>query len=63
LVPFSQICLAQSTCATSEIVFAGAYSFTSIDENTPMPLIGRTLAHEEGVQLLKDWINSKTDCD
>jgi hypothetical protein len=63
LVLFSQICLAQSTCATSEIVTAGAYRYTSLDENTRMPLLGRTLAHEEGVQLLKDWINSKTDCD
>jgi len=39
------------------------FRLSSVDENTRMPLLGRTLVHEEGVQLLKEWINSKTDCD
>jgi len=38
------------------------FRLNSTDENTRMPLLGRTLVHEEGVQLLEDWINSKTDC-
>jgi len=29
-----------------------------------MPLIGRTLKHEEGIKLIEEWINSlNTDCD
>lgn len=39
------------------------FRLNSIDENTRMPLLGRTLVHEEGVQLLEDWINSILDCD
>lgn len=39
------------------------FRLSSTDENTRMPLLGRTLVHEEGVQLLEDWINSITDCD
>jgi hypothetical protein len=27
-------------------------------EQYRMPLLGRTLKHDEGVQLLEDWINS-----
>ena len=38
------------------------FRLSSTDENTRMPLLGRTLVHEEGVQLLEEWINSKTDC-
>lgn len=38
------------------------FRLNSTDENTRMPLLGRTLVHEEGLQLLEDWINSKTDC-
>jgi uncharacterized repeat protein (TIGR03806 family) len=39
------------------------FRLNSTDENTRMPLLGRTLVHQEGVQLLEDWINSKTNCD
>jgi len=38
------------------------YRLMSTDENVRMPLIGRTIVHEEGVQLLEDWINWKTTC-
>lgn len=38
------------------------FRLNSTNENTRMPLLGRTLIHEEGVQLLESWINSKTDC-
>jgi uncharacterized repeat protein (TIGR03806 family) len=38
------------------------FRLNSTNENTRMPLLGRTLIHEEGVQLLENWINSKTDC-
>jgi hypothetical protein len=30
--------------------------------NQRMPLLGRTILHEEGIQLLDDWIAWKTDC-
>jgi hypothetical protein len=38
------------------------FRLSATDENVRMPLVGRTLVHEEGVQLLEDWINSRTDC-
>jgi uncharacterized repeat protein (TIGR03806 family) len=31
---------------------------SATDESVMMPIIGRTLVHEEGVQLLRDWIDS-----
>jgi hypothetical protein len=31
---------------------------SSQEESVMMPIIGRTLVHDEGVQLIKDWINS-----
>lgn len=31
---------------------------SSTEASVRMPIIGRTLVHEEGVQLMKDWINS-----
>jgi uncharacterized repeat protein (TIGR03806 family) len=31
---------------------------SSTEASVMMPLIGRTLVHDEGVQLMKDWINS-----
>ena len=34
------------------------YRISSTDEAEMMPIIGRTIEHEEGVQLIKDWINS-----
>lgn len=38
------------------------YRLMSTDENVRMPLLGRTIVHEEGVQLLEEWINWKTTC-
>lgn len=32
----------------------------STEESVRMPLIGRTVIHEEGVQLMKDWIDAMT---
>ncbi|MFT3794012.1 hypothetical protein [Flavobacterium sp.] len=35
----------------------------STEESVMMPIIGRTIVHEEGVQLISDWINSlSTEC-
>lgn len=33
---------------------------SSNEESVQMPIIGRTIQHEEGIQLMKDWINSIT---
>lgn len=41
-----------------------SFRLNSNDEATRMPLIGRTIAHDEGVQLIEEWINSlTTTCD
>ncbi|MCJ8154455.1 hypothetical protein MKJ01_11845 [Chryseobacterium sp. SSA4.19] len=34
------------------------FRLNSIDENNRMPLLGRTIVHDEGVDLLKQWINT-----
>jgi uncharacterized repeat protein (TIGR03806 family) len=34
------------------------YRMSSVQSAEMMPYIGRTVVHEEGVQLMKDWINS-----
>jgi uncharacterized repeat protein (TIGR03806 family) len=39
------------------------FRLNSTDESKRMPLLGRTLVDEEGVQLLKDYILSINDCD
>lgn len=39
------------------------FRLNSTEENMRMPLLGRTLVHEEGVQLLEDWINSIEFCE
>ncbi len=39
------------------------YRLNSTDESKRMPLLGRTIVHEEGLQLLKDYILSITNCD
>jgi uncharacterized repeat protein (TIGR03806 family) len=39
------------------------FRLNSTDESTRMPLLGRTIVHEEGLQLLKDYIMSITNCD
>ena len=39
------------------------YRISSLDPGVMMPEVGRSLVHEEGVQLVKDWINSlQFDC-
>ncbi|MEM5565746.1 Ig-like domain-containing protein [Psychroserpens sp. AS72] len=50
---------------TSHIVVPGnleasvmRFRVTSIEEQNRMPLLGRTLKHEEGVRLIEEWINS-----
>lgn len=39
------------------------FRLNSTAEANRMPLLGRTLVHDEGVQLLKDFINSISTCD
>lgn len=34
------------------------FRVSSIEEQTRMPLIGRTLRHEQGIRLIEEWINS-----
>lgn len=34
------------------------FRVSSIEEQNRMPLIGRTLRHEEGIRLIEEWINS-----
>ena len=34
------------------------FRLSSIEEQNRMPLLGRTLKHEEGVRLIEEWINS-----
>lgn len=34
------------------------FRLNSVNENTRMPLLGRTIVHDEGVDLLKQWINT-----
>ncbi len=37
---------------------------SSNEESVRMPIIGRTIEHQEGIQLMKDWIDSiTTSCD
>lgn len=38
------------------------YRVSATDENVRMPLIGRTLVHDEGVAIIEEWINSKSTC-
>ena len=40
------------------------FRISSIEEQYRMPLLGRTLKHQEGVRLIEEWINSLTvTCD
>ncbi len=39
------------------------YRLSTNDEALRMPLLGRTMVHQEGVQLLEDWINSIDICE
>lgn len=36
------------------------YRITTNEESERMPLLGRTIIHEEGVELIEEWINSLT---
>lgn len=36
------------------------FRMNSVNEATRMPLLGRTIVHEEGLQLIEQWINSLT---
>jgi len=36
------------------------YRISATDETERMPLLGRTIVHEEAQQLIADWINSLT---
>ena len=38
----------------------GVETVAASEESVRMPLLGRTLVHEEGVQLFEEWINSLT---
>lgn len=38
------------------------YRINTENENYRMPLHGRTIIHEEGIQLVEDWINSLQSC-
>lgn len=54
----------------SRIVYLGDYTQsilhyrvnTTTDANFMMPPLGRTIKHQEGVQLIEEWINSLTTC-
>ncbi|MDC8105711.1 hypothetical protein MTQ00_14350 [Chryseobacterium sp. B21-037] len=35
-----------------------SFRLSSVDESKRMPLLGRTIVHDEGVALLNQWINS-----
>jgi hypothetical protein len=38
------------------------YRLNTEDESYRMPLHGRTIIHTEGVELIRDWINSLSSC-
>ncbi len=38
------------------------YRLSTNTENQRMPLLGRTIVHDEGVELLEQWINTLHDC-
>jgi hypothetical protein len=39
------------------------FRLNTTDETYRMPLHGRTVIHEEGIQLIEQWINSLTPCE
>ncbi|MGK4568553.1 hypothetical protein [Flavobacterium sp. 3HN19-14] len=39
------------------------YRLNTTNETYRMPLHGRTLIHEEGLELVRQWINSLNDCE
>jgi hypothetical protein len=38
------------------------YRINSTDEAVRMPLHGRTVKHDEGIEMMREWINSLTSC-
>ena len=54
--PFTKIIM-PGNANSSLLVFR----VSSVEEQYRMPLLGRTLKHEEGVRLIEDWINSLSD--
>jgi uncharacterized repeat protein (TIGR03806 family) len=39
------------------------YRINTTDESFRMPLLGRTINHEEGIDLIEEWINSLDNCE
>lgn len=39
------------------------YRISTTDESFRMPLLGRTTNHEEGINLIEEWINSLDNCE
>ncbi|MEO1030426.1 MAG: hypothetical protein AAFX55_03425 [Bacteroidota bacterium] len=39
------------------------YRISTTDESFRMPLLGRTINHDEGIELIEEWIASLTNCD
>jgi len=39
------------------------YRLNTTDESFRMPLLGRTINHDEGINLIEEWINSLTNCE
>lgn len=39
------------------------YRISTTDESFRMPLLGRTTNHEEGIDLIEEWINSLNNCE
>ena len=39
------------------------YRISTTDETFRMPLLGRTINHEEGIRLIDEWINTLNNCD
>ncbi len=39
------------------------YRINTTDESFRMPLLGRTINHEEGIRLIEEWINTLNNCD
>jgi uncharacterized repeat protein (TIGR03806 family) len=39
------------------------FRINSIEEQYKMPILGRTMRHNEGIQLIEEWINSLNSCE
>jgi hypothetical protein len=38
------------------------YRINTADESFRMPLHGRTIKHDEGIEMMREWINSLSSC-